>query len=138
MDLISQRIHLKLPSEIESSAELGKHLELLRLICDIYLFHNLRASDRLLEGKSTFLVEMEETGDIVKEATSDSIVLLDELGRGTSTFDGVSIAYGVLRYLVDDVKCLTLFSTHYHILIDEFKLYKTIHNYLMDYYYDEK
>jgi len=91
-----------------------------------------------LEGKSTFLVEMEETGDIVKEATSDSIVLLDELGRGTSTFDGVSIAYGVLRYLVDDVKCLTLFSTHYHILIDEFKLYKTIHNYLMDYYYDEK
>ena len=80
---------------------------------------------------------MEETGDIVKEATSDSIVLLDELGRGTSTFDGVSIAYGVLRYLVDKIKCLTLFSTHYHMLIDEFKLYKSIENYLMDYYYDK-
>lgn len=87
---------------------------------------NNRASDRLLEGKSTFLVEMEETGDIVKEATEESIVLVDELGRGTSTFDGLSIAYGVLRYLVDNIKCLTLFSTHYHILVDEFKLYKSV------------
>lgn len=66
---------------------------------------------------------MEETRDIVKDATSDSIVLLDELGRGTSTYDGVSIAYGVLKYLVDEVKCLTLFSTHYHVLVEEFKLY---------------
>ena len=73
----------------------------------------------------------------MKEATCDSVVLLDELGRGTSTFDGVSIAYGVLRYLVEEVKCLTLFSTHYHMLIDEFKLYKSIENYLMDFFYDE-
>lgn len=84
------------------------------------IFCRIGASDRLLEGKSTFLVEMEETGDIVQEATSQSLVLLDELGRGTSTFDGVSIAYGVLRYLVEKVNCLTLFSTHYHMLVEEF------------------
>lgn len=76
---------------------------------------------------------MEETGDIVKEATKQSIVLLDELGRGTSTFDGVSIAYGVLRYIVEEIQCLTLFSTHYHMLVDEFKLYKTVENYCMDF-----
>lgn len=86
-----------------------------------------------MEGKSTFLVEMEETGDIVKEATHESLVLLDELGRGTSTFDGMSIAYGVLRYLVDRVECLTLFSTHYHILVEEFKLYPNVQSYVMDY-----
>jgi DNA mismatch repair protein MSH6 len=79
---------------------------------------------------------MEETRDIVNEATSDSIVLLDELGRGTSTFDGVSIAYSVLRYLVEKVKCLTLFSTHYHVLVDEFSLYDNVENYYMSYYYN--
>ncbi|EAS01389.2 DNA mismatch repair MutS family DNA-binding domain protein (macronuclear) [Tetrahymena thermophila SB210] len=99
------------------------------------IFCRIGASDRLLEGKSTFLVEMEETGDIVKEATNQSLVLLDELGRGTSTFDGVSIAYGVLRYLVENVKCLTLFSTHYHMLVDEFKLYKNVQSYVMDFDY---
>lgn len=138
MDHTSQLSRSKLPSEIESSAELGNH-SLCSCRFDInYLFFLSSASDRLLEGKSTFLVEMEETRDIVKEATCDSIVLLDELGRGTSTFDGVSIAYGVLRYLVDEIKCLTLFSTHYHMLIDEFKLYRTIESYLMDYSWDEK
>jgi DNA mismatch repair ATPase MutS len=76
---------------------------------------------------------MEETGDIVKEATKSSIVLLDELGRGTSTFDGVSIAYGVLRYIVEKIQCLTLFSTHYHMLVDEFKLYDNVENYCMDF-----
>lgn len=81
---------------------------------------------------------MEETGDIVKEATRQSIVLLDELGRGTSTFDGVSIAYGVLRYIVEEIKCLTMFSTHYHMLVDEFKLYNNVENYCMDFEFEEK
>lgn len=80
---------------------------------------------------------MEETGDIVKEATKSSIVLIDELGRGTSTFDGVSISYGVLRYIVEEIKCLTLFSTHYHMLVDEFKLYKNVENYCMDFEFDD-
>jgi len=82
-----------------------------------------RANDRILEGKSTFYVELEETYALVREATSSSLVVLDELGRGTSTFDGVSIAYSVLKYLSSEINCKILFSTHYHMLLDEFALY---------------
>ena len=59
-----------------------------------------------MEGKSTFFVEMEETLSIVEEATENSFVIIDELGRGTSTYDGVSIAYSVLKYLVENLKVL--------------------------------
>jgi DNA mismatch repair ATPase MutS len=69
-------------------------------------------------------VEMEETKVICEEATENSLVLIDELGRGTSTFDGMAIAYGVLRYLIEEKNCKVLFSTHYHLLLDEFKLFK--------------
>jgi DNA mismatch repair protein MSH6 len=63
---------------------------------------------------------MEETLNIVKKATKNSIAILDELGRGTSTFDGVAIAYSVLKYIIDSIQCRTLFATHYHLLIEEF------------------
>lgn len=66
---------------------------------------------------------MEETKVICEESTENSLVLIDELGRGTSTFDGMAIAYGVLRYLIENKKCKILFSTHYHLLLDEFKLF---------------
>lgn len=79
-----------------------------------------------MEGKSTFYIEMEETLNIVKEATANSLAILDELGRGTSTFDGVAIAYAVLKYLLDNVKCRIMFATHYHVLIEEFRMYKEI------------
>ena len=84
------------------------------------IFTRIGASDKLMEGKSTFFIEMEETANIVKLATQNSIAILDELGRGTSTFDGVAIAYSVLKYLVEKVKCRTLFATHYHLLVDDF------------------
>ena len=64
------------------------------------IFTRLGASDRILESKSTFFVEMEETSQILKFATQNSLVILDELGRGTSTFDGYAIAHSVLRYLL--------------------------------------
>ena len=76
-----------------------------------------------MEGKSTFYIEMEETLNIVKEASKNSLAILDELGRGTSTFDGVAIAYAVLKYLLANVKCRIMFATHYHVLIEEFKMY---------------
>ena len=84
------------------------------------VFTRIGASDRILENKSTFFVELEETKAICELATPDSLVIMDELGRGTSTFDGYSIAHSVLRYLVKTVNCRTLFTTHYHMLVDEF------------------
>ena len=85
------------------------------------IFTRIGASDRILEGKSTFYVEMEETKNIIQFATNKSLAIVDELGRGTSTFDGYSIAHAVLKYLVNSLNCRSLFSTHYHMLLDEFR-----------------
>jgi DNA mismatch repair protein MSH6 len=73
-----------------------------------------------MAGQSTFMVELAETSKILRQATNRSLVILDELGRGTSTFDGYSIAYSVLAYLAERVMCLGLFSTHYGLLTSEF------------------
>ena len=78
------------------------------------VFTRIGASDDLSGGQSTFMVEMMETAYILKEATSRSLLLLDEIGRGTSTYDGVSIARAVLEYCGDTVRARTLFATHYH------------------------
>lgn len=83
------------------------------------VFTRIGASDRILENKSTFFVELEETKTIMDEATSNSLVIMDELGRGTSTYDGYSIAHSVLTYLTRKVGCRTLFTTHYHMLVNE-------------------
>lgn len=83
------------------------------------IFTRVGASDDLTAGQSTFMVEMSEVSDILKNATSDSLVILDEVGRGTSTFDGVSIARAVAEHICTTKKlgCKTLFATHYHELI---------------------
>ena len=78
------------------------------------LFTRVGASDNLVRGQSTFMVEMSETSAILHTATGKSLVLLDEIGRGTSTYDGVSIAWSVSEHLHDVVKCKTVFATHYH------------------------
>lgn len=79
------------------------------------IFTRIGASDDLTSGKSTFMIEMSEVADIIKHATSSSLVILDEVGRGTSTFDGLSIAWAVAEYMCSkSVGCKTLFATHYH------------------------
>ena len=78
------------------------------------IFTRIGASDDLARGQSTFLVEMNETANILHHATPQSLVILDEIGRGTSTFDGLSIAWSVAEYLHDEVRALALFATHYH------------------------
>ena len=78
------------------------------------VFARLGASDNLLEGESTFMVEMREAGMILAQATSKSLVVIDEIGRGTSTTDGVALAQSILEWLVEDIQCRCLFATHYH------------------------
>jgi DNA mismatch repair protein MutS len=78
------------------------------------IFTRVGASDDLARGQSTFMVEMNETANIVNNATERSLIILDEIGRGTSTFDGLSIAWSVAEYLHDVVRARTLFATHYH------------------------
>lgn len=82
------------------------------------IFTRVGANDDLARGQSTFMVEMNETANILNNATAKSLVILDEIGRGTSTFDGLSIAWSVAEYLHDRVNCRTLFATHYHELTD--------------------
>ena len=78
------------------------------------LFSRVGASDNLARGRSTFMVEMVETAAILAQATPNSLVILDEIGRGTSTYDGLAIAWAVVEAMHDQVKCRTLFATHYH------------------------
>lgn len=94
------------------------------------IFTRIGASDDLVSGESTFMVEMKEARNALVNATSNSLVLFDELGRGTATYDGISIAQAILEYISSEVKCKTLFSTHYHeltVLANEFKNIKNVH-----------
>ncbi|KAI9142928.1 muts domain V-domain-containing protein [Paraphysoderma sedebokerense] len=101
------------------------------------IFTRIGANDNILAGQSTFMVELSETSKILKEATNRSLVILDELGRGTSTFDGYAIAYAVLHHLLVHVGCLGLFSTHYGMLTKEFDKTPLCGNYHMACHVDE-
>ena len=93
------------------------------------IFTRVGASDELSRGQSTFMVEMTETANILNNATDRSLIILDEVGRGTSTFDGVSIAWAVAEYIVQHLKSRTLFATHYHELTELALMYSPIRNY---------
>ena len=94
------------------------------------IFTRIGASDDLVSGESTFMVEMKESRSAIKNATSESLILFDELGRGTATYDGMSLAGAILKYVTKNIKCKTLFSTHYHeltSLTDEYPTIKNVH-----------
>lgn len=93
------------------------------------IFTRIGASDDLVSGESTFMVEMMEARNALVNATSDSLILFDELGRGTATYDGMSLAQAILEYVNKKIKCKTLFSTHYHELtsLEEISGVKNVH-----------
>ena len=78
------------------------------------IFSRVGSGDDLSRGQSTFMVEMIETASILNHATEKSFVILDEIGRGTSTWDGLSLAWSIIEKLHNDINCKTLFATHYH------------------------
>ncbi|MEH2165698.1 MAG: DNA mismatch repair protein MutS [Nostoc sp.] len=97
-------------------------------ICD-RIFTRVGAVDDLATGQSTFMVEMNETANILNHATSRSLVLLDEIGRGTATFDGLSIAWAVAEYIAVDIRSRTIFATHYHELNELASIIPSVANY---------
>ncbi len=96
------------------------------------IFTRIGASDDLAKGQSTFMVEMTETANILHHATANSLVIVDEIGRGTSTFDGLAIAWSCAQYLSQHIRAFTLFSTHYFELTQLANLFKNIQNVHLD------
>lgn len=96
------------------------------------IFTRVGASDNLVRGQSTFMVEMQESAYILNHATSRSLIILDEIGRGTSTYDGLSIAWAILEFLHGKIRAFTLFATHYHELIDVTQKFERAANFSVD------
>ena len=108
-------------------AQIGCYVPCKEAILPIFdkIFTRIGASDNLVSGESTFMVEMKEANKAIEGATRDSLILFDELGRGTATYDGMALAQSILEYIHDNIKAKTLFSTHYHELT---VLEKELHN----------
>ena len=96
------------------------------------IFTRIGASDDLATGQSTFMVEMKELSNILENATKDSLVILDEIGRGTSTYDGLAIAWATVEYMTDKIGAKTLFATHYHELIELERKIDGVKNYSIE------
>jgi len=111
--------YLRQVALIALMAQIGSFVPASRVQMHLFdrIFTRVGASDNLVRGQSTFMVEMQESANILNHATSRSLIILDEVGRGTSTYDGLSIAWAMLEYLHDHLKGFTLFATHYHEMI---------------------
>src|SRR2546425_6936624 len=122
--------YLRQAALIVLMAQMGSYVpaEQARLPVIARIFTRIGASDNLARGRSTFLVEMSEAAAILNTATPASLVLLDEIGRGTATFDGLSIAWAVVEHLQAHTRARTLFATHYHELTELAELLPGVKN----------
>jgi DNA mismatch repair protein MutS len=111
-------------------AQIGSFVPADQAILPIFdhIFTRIGASDQLSEGLSTFMVEMTETAEMLKKSTKASLLILDEIGRGTSTFDGMSLAQAILEYLLNSKGAMTFFATHYHELTRLEEKYRQLKN----------
>ncbi|MBZ5668929.1 MAG: DNA mismatch repair protein MutS [Acidobacteriia bacterium] len=123
--------YLRQAAQIAVMAQMGSFVPAARAKLPIFdrIFTRIGASDNLARGRSTFMVEMTEAATILNTATPRSLVLLDEVGRGTATFDGLSIAWAVVEYLLTHTRAKTLFATHYHELTELAELLPGVKNY---------
>jgi len=113
-------------------AQIGSYVPCKSCVIPVFdkIFTRIGASDDLVSGESTFMIEMKEANIAISEATENSLILFDELGRGTATYDGMSLAQAILEYIHDKIKAKTLFSTHYHELTSlamDLKNLKNVH-----------
>ncbi len=118
-NMAGKSTYMRMMATIILLSQIGSYVPATKANLKIFdgIFTRIGASDNLSKGKSTFMVEMLETNEALKYATKDSLIIFDELGRGTSTFDGVSLAKSIIDYIVKNIKAKTLFSTHYHELV---------------------
>ncbi|XP_069080623.1 DNA mismatch repair protein Msh3 isoform X2 [Pleurodeles waltl] len=117
--------YIKQVALITAMAQIGSYVPAEEATISVVdgIFTRMGAADNIYKGRSTFMEELSETAEIIKKATSRSLVILDELGRGTSTHDGIAIAYATLEYFIQHVTCLTLFVTHYPPVCELEKVY---------------
>ncbi|MBF0275521.1 MAG: DNA mismatch repair protein MutS, partial [Nitrospinae bacterium] len=134
-NMAGKSTYLRQTGLIVLMAQIGSYVPAKRAEVGIVdrIFTRVGAQDNLYRGQSTFMVEMNEAANILNNATKKSLVILDEIGRGTSTFDGLSIAWSIVEHLLTDknLKCRTLFATHYHELTNIQALYKDVVNLLV-------
>ncbi len=132
-NMAGKSIYMRQVAIIVIMAHMGSFVPAKRAkICPIdKIFTRVGASDDLSTGRSTFMVEMSEVANILDNATENSLLLLDEIGRGTATFDGLSIAWAIIEHISTKVKAKTLFSTHYHELTELEGVYAGLKNYKM-------